>query len=139
MVDHLAQCAACRQAVADQDPSLLFGLLARVVIPESILDSVSETVAHHAGSDHPAVSDVWWNVTSVRRVASAAVVALALLTGLFALRGRAPAPVTAVVPAVSVPASAAVEVQPDAAVSEVVDLTVGETQVVMVYNGNLRL
>jgi len=50
---------------------------------------------------------------------------------------RGPAPV--LLPVAAVPAAAAVEVTPDAAISQVVDMTVGDTQVVMVYNGKLSL
>ena len=137
MIEHLAGCAECRTAVARQDPSLLFGMLARAPIPEAILDQVSRGVAHEAGIAASRGGPLWEGSTGARRLVAAAVVAVALLTGLYALTSRGPR--IAPAPYVDAPVAAAVEVTPDAAVSQVVDMTVRDTQVVMVYNGNLRL
>jgi len=137
MVDHLAACPACREAVARFDPSLLFYLLSRAPIPERILDAVSAEVSH-AATPAPARGGAAWEAwPGTRRAVAAAVAAGAVLTGLAAWMSRGPAPV--LLPVAAVPAAAAVEVTPDAAISQVVDMTVGDTQVVMVYNGKLSL
>ena len=137
MVDHLAACASCRYAVACHDPALLFALLSRVRVPVRVLDDVSRGVASGAGGGRISGADFWTGSAAARNAAAAAVLGLALLTGLATIRGRGPVPVQA--PPGAAPAAATVEVRPDAAVSQVVDLTVGQTRFVMVYNGNLRL
>jgi hypothetical protein len=132
MLAHVAGCASCRQAF---DPAILFSLLALAPIPESTLDAVSIEVARHAGRDRSSVGALLGAGATPRLGASAAVVALALLCGYAVLQERpvAPPPVFASKP------RADVEVQSGRGVSQVIDLTVGETQIVMVYNGELKL
>jgi len=130
-VDHLRGCAACRAAAAAHDPTILFALLDRTAIPAHVLDEVSAGVLRRVESE-PAAG-------RVRRLAAAAMLALALLCGWE--MGQPPAPPAA--PAIAgikhgLP-RAAVDVRPADAVSGVVDISVGETQVVMVYNGDLHL
>jgi len=70
-----------------------------------------------------------------RRAAAAAIFLLTLLSGYLTLHERPEAK-----PAASLVSKRAdVEVESGRGVSQVIDLTVGETQIVMVYNGDLKL
>ncbi len=135
MLAHVAQCATCRRAVAAFDPAILFSLLALAPIPESTLDAVSVEVARHAGRDRSPVGVLFDAVAGPRLAATAAVVALSLICGYAVLRGRpvAPSAISSSKP------RADVEVESGRGVSQVIDLTVGEAQIVMVYNGDLKL
>ena len=135
MLAHVAGCASCRRAVAASDPAILFSLLALAPIPESALDAVSVEVARHAGRDRSPLGVLFDAVAGPRLAASAAVVALALVCGYAVLRDRpaVPAAISSSKP------RADVEVESGRGVSQVIDLTVGETQIVMVYNGDLKL
>lgn len=128
LVEHLRGCAVCRAAVAAAAPERLFALLALAPIPAPVLEAVSRDVRAAAAASRPATTPL------ARRLAAAAVLAFAALTGSLTLL-ESPAPQAPVARAVR----ADVEVAPAAAVSGVVDFTVGTTQVVMVYNGDLNL
>lgn len=136
MLEHVRECAPCRHALAEHDPSTLFSLLALTTVPEPLLDDLSAEVARRTGSDRAsfgviAGSAAFWP----RRAAAAAVVVLALLCGYATLR-----PVEETSPRISMSSQRAdVEVESGRGVSQVIDLTVGETQIVMVYNGDLKL
>jgi anti-sigma factor RsiW len=142
MVEHLRNCPACRSEAAAFDPSILFSLLAAAPIPKVVLDDVSAEVSRRAGSDRGSIGGLMAAMPAARvRVAAAAVVALVLVSGYATM--RRPARELAATEAASVPPTVAqradVDVLPARAVSQVVDFTVGETQVVMVYNGDLQL
>lgn len=132
MLAHLRGCAACRRAVVDQDPSALFALLALAPVPERVLDEVQATVVRRAGDAAPSygVPAPW-----LRRAAAAAIFALVVLSGYVTLHDRTGGPA----PAPVLSQRADVEVDTGRGVSQVIDLTVGETQLVMVYNGDLKL
>jgi len=135
MLEHVRACAPCRRAAAAHDPSLLFGLLALAPLPPVLLDELSREVARRAGADrqvHGAFSEY---ATWPRRAAAAAVFALTLLSGYATLRERYASPA----PLALSSRRADVEVDSARGVSQVIDLTVGETQLVMVYNGELKL
>lgn len=143
MVDHLRSCPACRAAVAAEDPVALFALLAAKPIPRRILDEVATGVERRAGLDRSSLGAILASVPSIRLRLAAAVIAGLALVGVTATlrqtsdvssiaRGAAEAHPT-------ISQRADVDVHPDRAVSQVVDFTVGDTQVVMVYNGDLKL
>lgn len=143
MVAHLRTCAACRADAAAHDPSILFSLLAEAPIPPHVLDEVSRSVSRQAGSDRFSIGGLFALAPSMPlRAAAAAVAAVALLSAYLTLRPGPPPGMSARAvperPAVATP-RADVEVEPQAAVSQVVDFTVGDTQVVMVYNRSLDL
>jgi hypothetical protein len=128
LLEHVAACRACRAAAAAYDPSLLFALLALAPVPAAVLDAVSQDVLRRI--EPPS------RRAPLRAVAAAAaVVALASGVSIF-LPGFEPTPVT---PLAAVVPRADVDVAPGGAVSQVVDFTVGDTQVVMVYNAELQL
>jgi hypothetical protein len=135
MLSHLRACAACQRAVAAHDPVALFGLLAAAPMPPALLDDLSAAVAHQAGHDRPSYGVVAGVAAWPRRVAAAAALLLTLLSGYATLVERATVP-----PRLAVSSRRAdVEVDSGRGVSQVIDLTVGETQIVMVYNGDLNL
>jgi hypothetical protein len=143
MLDHLRECAACRAAVAAEDPVALFALLAETPVPRRVLDEVSANVARRAGLDRASFGAVLASMPSIRlRLAAAAVAGLALV-GVTTMLRQAPEVSALARGATDAPRTlsqrADVDVRPDRAVSQVVDFTVGDTQVVMVYNGDLKL
>jgi hypothetical protein len=135
MLLHLRGCASCRQVAVAHDASTLFSLLALAPVPESVLDDVSIAVTRRAGSDRSSYGVLAESAGWPRRAAAAAVFALTLLSAYVTLHDR---------PAEPPPSSlfskrADVAVESGRGVSQVIDLTVGETQIVMVYNGDLNL
>ena len=135
MLEHLQGCAACRGSAAAHDPTILFSLLALTPLPEALLDDLSRDVARRAGSDRPTYGAFAETAAWPRRAAAAAVFVLALLSGYATLSERPAAP-----PSPSLSSRRAnVDVESGRGVSQVIDLTVGETQIVMVYNGDLNL
>jgi hypothetical protein len=135
MLTHVRGCSACRRAVVERDPSQLFGLLALAPLPSAVLDDLSREVARRAGIDRQPVGALYETATWPRRTAAAAVLTLTLLSGYATLRERPQAQLPAAVSS----RRADVEVDSGRGVSQVIDLTVGETQIVMVYNGELKL
>jgi anti-sigma factor RsiW len=135
MLEHVRQCAACRRALAEHDPSTLFGLLAVAPVPEAVLDEVSAEVARRTGSDRTPFGVIAGSAPWPRRAAAAAVLVLTLLSGYATLHQPPAAPQ----PIARSSQRADVEVESGRGVSQVIDLTVGETQIVMVYNGDLKL
>ncbi len=134
MLEHAASCSRCRRALAERDPSSIFALLSLKPIPGDAQEAVSKAVAHRAGHDRALPAEALSSSGPARRVVAAAVVVLALASGIATVVLRPSGP-----PAGLAAARADVDVRPAASVSQVVDFTVGETQVVMVYNGDLRL
>ena len=135
MLAHVRECASCRRDLSAHDPSALFALLALAPLPAAVLDDLSSEVARRAGRDGEAFGALAETAAWPRRAAAAAILVLTLLSGYATLRER---------PAAQPPASlfsrrADVEVESGRGVSQVIDLTVGETQIVMVYNGELKL
>ena len=127
-LSHAAGCRACRRAIAAHDPAMLFALLSEAPIPLHVLDAVSTGTARRLAE--PA------RVSRMPAVA-AAVAAVAIVSGGLLFRGELPS--TTVPTALAVVPRAGVEVQGGGPVSQVVDFTVGDTQVVMVYNPELEL
>jgi len=137
MLEHLRGCASCRRNAAAHDPTLLFGLLALTPVPAALLDDLSNQVARRVGGDRSSYGALAGFAAWPRRAAAAAVLVLTLLSGYATLRER-----PAVPPPLSLSSSsrrADVDVESGRGVSQVIDLTVGETQIVMVYNGDLSL
>jgi len=134
-LEHVRACAPCRRAAVDHDPSTIFGLLALAPLPPVLLDNLSREVARRAGRDRQPYGALSESATWPRRAAAAAVFVLTLLSGYATLLERSAAPT----PLALSFRRADVEVESGRGVSQVIDLTVGETQIVMVYNGELKL
>ena len=135
MLEHLRECASCRRQVASHDPSALFGLLALTPVPAPLLQDLSNEIARRTGSDRSPYGAIAESAAWPRRAAAAAILVLTLLSGYTTLHESPVAPET-----ISRSAQRAdVDVESSRGVSQVIDLTVGETQIVMVYNGDLNL
>lgn len=135
-LDHIASCTPCRDLLLAADSSAVFGLLAAEPLPAWVLDSVSAGV--EAALDErktrflrpAAAAPLPWTRLAA---AWAAAVLLAALSSLYLLR---PDRVT---PSSSPLALAGVEVMETPSAARVLDLTVGDTQVVMIFDEGIEL
>jgi hypothetical protein len=139
-LEHVRGCAACRRAVVAGDPTRVFTLLAVRPVPRDVLDRVSIGVAAavRGGGSVPS------RLPSARRTRIAAAWAAAALAVvlLLPLGGGSPGSVpkgeTAVLAPPEIP-RAGVEVVSPPGQPQVVDLTVGETQLVMIFDPRIDL
>ncbi len=146
---HAQGCARCRSVLVSRDPSRVFALLAATSVLPGLLDRVSggvaAAIAREAGRSGPAVS-------ASRRAAAvgwAAAVLLAVSAGTMLLGPRQSTPARA--PHIAAGdsrspdgsrderVSSIVEVLSSPGTARVVDLRVGETQVVMVFDERIAL
>ncbi|MBZ5640614.1 MAG: hypothetical protein LAO51_17900 [Acidobacteriia bacterium] len=137
---HLHVCAACRrQAIAD-DPSRVFALLAAREVPRGVLERVSSGVAEAVRRGETASTHLRprrLRATAAWAAAAALAAALLLpLAGDFARPG--PKGVAAVLAPAAVPRAGAEVVSPPGQ-AQVVNLTVGETQLVMIFDPRIDL
>jgi anti-sigma factor RsiW len=140
--EHVASCAECRSTLAAGDPSRMFTLLADRPIPETVLDQVSGSVMEAIRLEQgrpPVRGRAEW----LRAGALAAGLALAALLGV-RLAGPVDGPIASVAPGEGAPAPVAsprlgLELHGNDDSVEVFDLTVGETQVVMIFDERLEL
>jgi hypothetical protein len=140
MLAHLRACGACRSRWLRDDPARIFALLAEVPVPPSVLSAVSRGVA--SAIDRPRVrAEAVAPIRFPGVAAWAASLLLCLATGWLVV-GAPSRPVRiAQAPA----ARAAVETHADVELlsspgeGRVVDLTVGDTQVVMIFDSRLEL
>ena len=139
-LDHLSRCEACRDEAFGHDPAALFALLAARPVPADALDSVSRvvSVAVRGGREIPRPAP-----PARLRSASAWVAAALLAAALLApLAGRLRTPERPAVAATAEGGKAPrAAVQPAAASETIqtVDLTVGDTQLVMIFDPRLEL
>lgn len=139
-LDHALHCRDCRTALVSEDPSRIFSLLALEPIPGDLLEEVSRRVARDL--DRPGKG----GGARLRLVSAwAAAAALAATILLAALRLGAPAsplaPDGSRLIAAGPPGGPVAEVSLSGASdgSAVVNLTVGGTQVVMIFDGRIDL
>jgi len=143
VLEHARGCAACRRSLLAGDPSRAFALLGARPVPPAVLRHVSTGVASALASGSPSASE-----GTARRVAVAGWAAALLLAAGVAglLSGPAESPATSNSPAARA-AMTADEVGPQAGVevlsspgnAQVVDLAVGDAQVVMIFDEGLDL
>jgi hypothetical protein len=122
--------------MSEDDPTAIFARLREIEIPADLLEAVSRNVS--AALDGEAPRRSW--IRPAAAWAAAAALAVAVLVPA-ALRPVPPAPHMAAVPAV------AASETPRAGISslrtpgpaQVLDLTVGDTQVVMIFDAELEL
>ena len=120
----------------EDDPTSIFARLREIEIPAELLNAVSQGVSDALDHDVPRRS---WTRPAVAWAAAAALAIAVLVPAAFQPRPVAPA--VAVVPA---PTAASL---PRAGMSslrtpgpaQVLDLTVGDTQVVMIFDAELKL
>lgn len=136
---HLRDCATCRATLSTEEPSALFSLLAlRVPDPER-LEAVSRDVEARLPAAPRSLLDALRErgLPRLLPLAAAAAVAGALL-----LVGLPGTPVREPVASIAFDASRAradVRVTDTAGPAQVVDLTVGDTQVVMIFASEIDL
>jgi hypothetical protein len=132
---HLRVCGACRAKWLREDPTRVFALLASAPVPEPVLRSVSRQVS--AAIDRPVRrSEPVAPIAFPGVAAAAAALILALATGWLAL---APSNLSRPVAGQAAPPHADVELISSPGEGRVVDLTVGDTQVVMIFDPRLEL
>jgi hypothetical protein len=140
LLSHLRECGACRSAWIAREPSRVFALLAAAPVPAAVLDGVSRSVRQAIG--HPASYP-----RAVPRLAlpggaaCAAALLLSLAAGWLLSMPGGGRPVLAEAPALSQPRGphADVELLSSPGDARLVDLTVGDTQVVMIFDEGLEL
>lgn len=142
LLAHAHACSACRKRLLAEDPTRAFALLALRPVPQAALARVSASVMAAVDAAHEAP------LPATRRAvvagwAAAAILAIAV-AGMLASPLRAPrmeddpADIALGVSPLG-PARAGVEVLSSPGASRVVDLAVGETQVVMIFDERLDL
>lgn len=130
--DHLDACAGCRRAWIAAEPSRLFAALADDPIPDAVLEAVSIGVARAIAIERRRGARAW---TSVAAIALAAV----LGAGLLRLPERAAVSDRFAVAGFAATERAAVRLTaPDEGV-RMVDLTVGDRQLVMIFDERMPL
>jgi hypothetical protein len=144
---HLSDCAECRARLAEQDPSRLFGLLFKTEPPRGRLDELSARIAESVAAE---------TAPGRHRLAAAALaasIALAAALGGVVWRSEVPsgAPENAVQAAAADVASSleswpvfsafptkAVEIS-SPATAQLLDLSLGDTQLIMIFDEALEL
>jgi hypothetical protein len=139
LLAHLGECDPCQKTWTRDDPARIFALLRTAPIPPSVLDAVSRGVATavvRSGAPRAAVGR-----TLPRVAAVAAALILSLTSGWLLLAPERPLETVAtsrVEPLLAEP-RAGVELLSSPGTARVVDLTVGDTQVVMIFDEGLDL
>lgn len=132
---HLRDCAPCRARLASEDPGRLFALLALAEPAEFDLDEVSRAVVSRLGDARPGRVEAWRERGLPAALPVAAAAALFALLAVVGDRG----PVRDARSVAALPPRADVRVTETAEAAHVVDLTVGETQIVMIFDPGLEL
>ncbi len=140
---HVLGCPSCRSAIAEEDPTRLFSLLAARALPEELLDEVSDAVASHVRRETAPIRFAAPRIKVAAWFAAAVVVAVAMLV-LTVPRGPVKSPAQAPVKKEEAVAGRGVpragfELLSPQGDARVVDLTVGDTQVVMIFDKRLDL
>ena len=119
----------------EDDPTAIFARLREVEIPAELLASVSDGVA--AALDEEAPRRLWLRPTAAW-AAAAALAAAALLVPAWREPGPAAPVATARSQAVQTPRAGITSLRTPGP-AQVLDLTVGDTQVVMIFDAELKL
>jgi hypothetical protein len=137
LLEHVHGCERCRRSLASSDPARLFSLLALAPLPADALDRLSERVS--AGVDRAAGGRPrrWAGAASI----AASLVLAGFLGGLLlrhegsvALEAVASTPTTAIEAPL-----AGIELISTPSDAQVVELAIGETQVVMIFDKGLDI
>ena len=140
LLRHVRACSACRSQWAASDPTRLFAMLSTREVPEDLLDSVSEGVFAAIDSGiaaRPGVSRAW-NLRAAGALAAGILLALGMVffTGGTSEVGS---PVPSVADLVEIAPGASLALLETPGEARVVDLTMGETRVVMIFDQELDL
>ena len=145
LLRHAERCATCRRRLAEADPTRLFALLSRLPVSEGALNRLTIGLDRELDRDDPKRPGSRW----LGAVASiAASLALAAVLGSFALRLAADLPVASV-PAPAMggvvlaregePAPGGLQLIFSPGEAQVMELSIGETQVVMIFDEALDI
>jgi hypothetical protein len=129
---HVAECARCRAQLLDEDPTHLFALLALTEIEPRVLAAVSLGAAAQIDAEATPSRKGW-----IAGAGWAAAAVLAIGTVRLLAVPFAPEPTLARVDEKQ--PRAEVEVLAPAGAKQIVDLTVGESQVVMIFDERMKL
>jgi hypothetical protein len=140
LLQHVRACSACCAQWAASDPTRLFAMLSTREVPADLLDSVSEGVfaAIDSGTaSRPGVSRTW-NLRAAGALAAGILLALGMVffTGGTSEVGS---PVPSVADLVEIAPGASLALLDTPGEARVVDLTMGEAQVVMIFDQELDL
>ena len=135
-VAHVAGCPACRARLVAESPESLFALLALETESPATLDEVSAAVSRTLDASRPSWIDAL-RERGLSRAAGRLVAAAAVAACAFVL-WRAPGP-SAPPLSPDVPERAGVTLVEPAPAAQVIDLSVGGTQVVMIFDPELKL
>jgi hypothetical protein len=146
LLDHVLRCSACRAGIAAQDPSRLFALLALEPVPAEVLERVSRRASEAVDRETARRAA---RSRGVAFAAIAAAVLLAAVVGVRWLSGDAAGPPPPPVRAETAPPRPAVEAAPAFPASiellqspgdaDVVELSVGDVRVVMIFDERLDI
>ena len=141
VLDHVAACSRCRDAFTASDPTRVFALLRRQPIPEDVLDDISAGVI--AGIDAGVAAPANRFAPGRAWAWSAWAAAVILGVALFLVPGNeTPGPETdegASIVEVDAAPRATITVIDSPGEAQVVDLALGETQVVMIFDREMDL
>jgi hypothetical protein len=140
LLQHLRKCSACRGAWSASDPSRLFSMLSVRELPGDLLDSVSEGVFSAIDSGTPTPARV--GGARSLRAAGALAAGILLAVTLVLFTGRVPdvgSPVDSLAELGEIAPGATVALLDSPGEARVVDLTMGETRVVMIFDQELDL
>jgi len=137
---HVRACSACRSEWAASDPTRLFAMLSTRGVPEDLLDSVSEGVfaAIDSGIGAPRGVSRRWNL----RAAGALAAGILFSLGIVFFTGETPevgSPVQPVLDLAEIAPGASLALLETPGEARVIDLTMGETRVVMIFDQELDL
>jgi hypothetical protein len=144
LLGHLRDCARCRAELAEQDPSLLFSLLALEPVPAEVLESVSRragaAIRRGGRPGRRRRAYAWGSL-------AASILGAGLLGAYFwGEGGEPPSPAgSAVVDAVPAPAIEAaipagmIELLESSGNADVVSMSVGEVEVVMIFDESMDI
>lgn len=138
LLAHAAGCAECRRRLAAEDPSGLFALLAVQPLPAGALERLSQRVEDELSRQAaPGRAGRNWRVTA----SIAASLLLAVLFGTYvSRRDVGPLPARAAAPVVEALAPPrGIELMSSPGRAEVVDVEVGGTRVVMIFDKELKI
>jgi anti-sigma factor RsiW len=144
LVEHLQGCPVCRAEVADSDPSRLFTLLAVDPVPPEVLERVSSAAAAAIAAEGrpPAIRP--WALGAVAASLLVAGILGAYLSNRPGVEPPAPLPVKSALSEaktaaeVSIPAGM-IEVLESPGDADVVEMSVGDVQVVMIFDEALEI
>ncbi len=139
VLDHVAACSRCRDMFMASDPTRVFALLGRRPIPEDVLEDISASVMAGIEAGEPVPANRFAPGKAWAWSAWAAAVILGVALVLVPVK-KTPGPETPeVVAEFHARPRATVTVINSPGEARVIDLAIGETQVVMIFDREMDL